>query len=55
MKEIEGKAVELARKKDYAVEALPLDQMPIELKNLQENAPGFMKRPDINIFGAIMR
>ncbi len=52
MKVIESKAVELARKKDYAVEALPLDQMPVELKNLQANVPPFMKSPDINIFGA---
>ena len=52
MKEIETKAVEVARKKDYSVTALPLDQMPIELQNLQANVPDFMKKPDINIFGA---
>jgi hypothetical protein len=52
MKEIETKAVELARKTDYKVDALPLDQMPVELQNLQREVPGFMKTPDINIFGA---
>ena len=52
MKEIELKAVELARKKDYAVTELPQEQMPIELQNLQANVPDFMKKPDINIFGA---
>ncbi|MCA8965274.1 MAG: hypothetical protein H6838_11400 [Planctomycetes bacterium] len=52
MKQIELKAVELARKKDYAVTELPQDQMPIELQNLQANVPDFMRKPDINIFGA---
>lgn len=52
MKAIETKAVELARKQDYKIEAIPLDQMPIELQNLQSSVPDFMKKPDINIFGA---
>ncbi|HZN37431.1 MAG TPA: CAP domain-containing protein [Planctomycetota bacterium] len=52
MKEIELKAVELARKMDYEVAELPLDQMPVELKNLQDNVPEFLKKPDFNIFGA---
>ena len=52
MKEIELKAVQIAQKMDYAVTELPLDQMPAELKSLQDNVPEFLKKPDFNIFGA---
>lgn len=52
MKAIELRAVEIARKKDYQVTELPLEQMPVELQNLQAGVPDFMKKPDINIFGA---
>jgi hypothetical protein len=52
MKAIETKAVELARKQDYQITALPLDQMPVELQNLQAQVPDFMKKPNIDIFGA---
>ncbi|MBM4061133.1 MAG: CAP domain-containing protein [Planctomycetes bacterium] len=51
MKEIEMKAVAIARK-DYPVQALPLEQMPEELRNLQDQAPDWMKKPNIDIFGA---
>lgn len=52
MKEIEQKAVEVARKQDYTVTQLPQEQMPEELKNLQLSVPDFMKKPNIDIFGA---
>lgn len=51
MKEIELKAVEIARKV-YEVKELPLEAMPAELQKLQAEAPDWMKKPDINIFGA---
>ena len=51
MKEIEMRAVEIARK-DYPVQALPLEQMPVELQNLRDAAPDWMKKPHFNIFGA---
>jgi hypothetical protein len=51
MREIEISAVELARK-DYPVEQLPQDQMPKELVALQDSAPEWMKKPNIDIFGA---
>lgn len=51
MKEIEMKAVEFARK-DYPVTVLPQDQMPIELRNLIDNAPEWMKKPTFDISGA---
>lgn len=52
MKAIETKAVELAKRQDYEVTALPQDQMPDELRNLQLSVPDFMKKPNIDIFGA---
>lgn len=51
MKEIEIKAVEIARK-DYPVTQLPKDKMPKELVALQDTAPDWMKKPNIDIFGA---
>ncbi|MCA8976542.1 MAG: hypothetical protein KDC98_17610 [Planctomycetes bacterium] len=51
MKEIEIKAVELARK-DYPVEALPFEKMPKELAEMQQAVPDFMRKPNIDIFGA---
>ncbi len=51
MKEIEIKAVELARK-DYPTEALPSEQMPQELVALQDTAPDWMKKPNFDICGA---
>jgi hypothetical protein len=52
MKEIEVKAGELARKTDYEVTELPQEDIPIELVRMQDSVPDFMKKPDINIFGA---
>jgi len=51
MREIEVKAVEIARK-DYQVTTLPQDKIPQELVALQETAPDWMKKPNIDIFGA---
>jgi len=51
MKEIELKAVEIARK-DYAVTALPLDQMPQELVALKDSIPDWMRKPNFDIFGS---
>lgn len=51
MKEIETRAVEIARK-DYAVQALPLEQMPAELVALKDSVPDWMKKPHFDIFGA---
>ncbi len=51
MKEIEVRAVEIARK-EYPVEALPMEDLPQQLANLQMAVPEFMKKPNIDIFGA---
>ena len=51
MKEVETRAIEIA-KKDYPVEALPLDQMPKELSTLQDVVPDWMRKPHFDIFGA---
>ena len=51
MKEVEVKAVEFARK-EYPVEALPMQQLPIELRNLVDNAPGWMLKPSFEMHGA---
>ncbi|MBL8729374.1 MAG: hypothetical protein JNM25_13130 [Planctomycetes bacterium] len=51
MKEIELKAVEIARK-DYPVTALPLEQMPQELVALKDGVPDWMKKPNFDIFGS---
>jgi hypothetical protein len=51
MKEIETKAVEIARK-DYPCEALPRESMPVELRNLEDQAPEWMKKPTFEISGA---
>ncbi len=51
MKDLEKKAVEIARK-DYEVTALGDDAMPTELKQFQENAPDWMKKPNLEITGA---
>lgn len=51
MKTLETNAIEIARK-DYKVEALPLEQMPIELQNLGENVPDWMKKPNFDIHGS---
>lgn len=51
MKEIEMAAVEFARK-DYPVQALPEEQMPIELQNLRDNVPDWMKKPSFEIHGS---
>lgn len=51
MKEIETTAIGIARK-DYKVEALPLEQMPKELVALKDSVPDWMKKPHFDIFGA---
>lgn len=51
MREIETYAVQLARK-DYPVQALPLEQMPDEFVALRDAAPDWMKRPNFDICGA---
>ncbi|MFN7671676.1 MAG: CAP domain-containing protein [Planctomycetota bacterium] len=51
MKEIEKRAVELARK-EYPVTQLPEAEMPAELVALRDAAPDWMKKPNFNIFGA---
>jgi hypothetical protein len=51
MKEIELKAVEIARK-DYPVTALPQEQMPQEFVALRDAIPDWMKKPNFDIFGA---
>ncbi len=51
MKEIETRAVELARK-DYPVETLPAEQMPSEFAELRDAAPDWMKKPNFDICGA---
>lgn len=51
MREIEIKAVEIART-DYPVEALPLENMPRELSEMQMAVPDFMRKPNIDIFGS---
>jgi hypothetical protein len=51
MREIETTAIQIARK-DYPVEALPFEQMPIELVNLREAVPDWMKKPHFDIYGA---
>lgn len=51
MKEIETRAVEIARK-DYPVQALPLDQMPQEMQTFRDSVPEWMKKPNFDIFGA---
>jgi len=52
MKEIEIKAVELARKDDWEIEELPFEDMPRELSEMQQAVPDFMRKPNIDIFGA---
>lgn len=51
MKEVETRAIEFA-KKDYPVEALPLEKMPKELVALADAVPDWMKKPDFDIHGA---
>ena len=51
MKQIEVKAVELARK-EYPVEELGDDKMPTELRNLIDNAPEWMLKPRFDLHGA---
>lgn len=51
MKDIEVKAVEIARKQ-YEVEELTADQMPVEFRNLMDNAPEWMLKPSFEIHGA---
>ena len=51
MKEIETHAVNLARK-DYPVEALPLESMPAEFVALRDSVPDWMTKPNFDIFGA---
>lgn len=51
MKEIETRAITLARK-DYPVQALPLEQMPAEFVALRDAVPDWMKKPNFDIFGA---
>jgi len=51
MKEIEIKAVEFARKQ-YPVEELNPDQPPVEFRNLIDNAPEWMLKPNFEIHGA---
>jgi hypothetical protein len=51
MKEIETKAIEIARR-SYTVTELPQEQMPIELQNLRDQAPDWMKKPTFEISGA---
>ena len=51
LKEIEVKAVEFARK-DYEVEELPIDQIPVEFTNLMANAPEWMLKPILDVHGA---
>lgn len=51
MKEIEKRAVELARK-DYPVKQLADSDMPPELVALRDAAPDWMKKPSFDIHGA---
>ncbi|MBX3464896.1 MAG: hypothetical protein KF830_17140 [Planctomycetes bacterium] len=51
MKEIEMKAVEFARR-EYEVQELTREQMPVELQNLADNAPDWMRKPNFDIHGA---
>jgi len=51
MKAIEKRAVELARK-EYPVEELGEDKMPVELQNLINNAPDWMLKPRFDLHGA---
>ncbi|MBL8726774.1 MAG: hypothetical protein JNK49_22230 [Planctomycetes bacterium] len=51
MKEIEKRAVELARK-EYPVTQLSEADMPEELKRLRDAAPDWMKKPSFEIRGA---
>lgn len=51
MKEIEIKAVEFARKQ-YEVEELSAEQMPVEFSNLIDNAPEWMLKPSFDLHGA---
>ncbi len=51
MKEVETYAIQLA-KKDYPVEAIPLERMPAEFVTLTESVPDWMKKPNFDIFGA---
>ena len=51
MKEIEVQALQIARK-DYKVEAIPLDKMPKELVALRDAVPDWMRKPHFDIFGA---
>ncbi|MCU0865583.1 MAG: CAP domain-containing protein [Planctomycetes bacterium] len=51
MKEIEKRAVELARK-DYPITVLTEQQIPAELVALRDAAPDWMKKPSFDIHGA---
>ncbi|MFK7741094.1 MAG: tetratricopeptide repeat protein [Planctomycetota bacterium] len=51
MKEIEVKAVEFARK-EYSVEELGEDKMPVEIRNLIDQAPEWMLEPSFEVHGA---
>ncbi|MBL9079671.1 MAG: hypothetical protein JNL08_19360 [Planctomycetes bacterium] len=51
MKEIELKAVEIARKQ-YQITALPQEQMPQELVALRDSVPDWMRKPNFDIHGA---
>lgn len=51
MKEIEIKAVEIARKQ-YPVKELAQDTLPVEFVNLIDNAPAWMLKPNFEMHGA---